>query len=167
MRERKEYSNNKVLLYSELEKELSNLVEKNIIPSKIAEKLGFRWIMVDGSAFDESPKFLNFVYKRKGGKLIIMPRNNDISMRIAFGAVRSLLGLIRAVGASEWQKWQYMILVLDGETFGHYRPNLIRFLHTLFRAGKEDKRLKLTTVSEIIRTFPKRRSVEVSASTWG
>ena len=40
MGERKGDSNNKVLLYSELEKELSSLVEKNVIPSKIAEKLG-------------------------------------------------------------------------------------------------------------------------------
>lgn len=134
---------------------------------EIVERLGFRWILVDGTAIPGDQKPLEFVYRRKKSKLLVFPREDDISFRIAFGSIRTLLGLVRAIGAAELGKRQYLVLAMDGETFGHYRPSQLRFLRSLLGAGKKDQRLTLVTVSELIKIYSDRRTVSLAPSTWG
>lgn len=134
---------------------------------EIVERLGFRWIMIDGSAISKESKILDFVYSRKNGKIDVFAREQDISFRIAFGNIRTLMGLKRVIGASDWKRQKYVVLAMDGETFGHYRPNMLRFLRQLFKAGKSDPRLSLVTVSEISEIYKKRRSIALTPSTWG
>lgn len=134
---------------------------------EIVERLGFRWILVDGTAISNYRGPLEFVYRRNRSKLLVFLREDDISFRIAFGRIRTLLGLVRRIGASDLGKQQYMVLAMDGETFGHYRPQLLRFLRQLFRAAKKDSRLRLVTVSELVQIYSKHRSVSLASSTWG
>jgi alpha-amylase/alpha-mannosidase (GH57 family) len=134
---------------------------------EVVERLGFSWLMVDGTAIPDHPRALDFVYRKNRSRLLVFVREDDVSFRIAFGMIRTLLGLKRRVGASDWGKRKYMVLAMDGETFGHYRPGLLRFLRQLFRASKEDPRFRLVTVSEIAKIYPKHKSVALTSSTWG
>lgn len=133
----------------------------------IVEELGFRWILVDGSAIADWRKFLRVIYKRRGGSLLVFPREDAVSFRIAFGRVRTVGGLVRAIGAGNLAKRQYVILAMDGETFGHHQPRQLAFLRALFMAAGRDRRLRLVTISELGRLYPKRSPTSIFRSTWG
>lgn len=134
---------------------------------EVVEELGFDWILVDGTAIADWRKFLSFIYRKKGGRLLVFPREGALSYKIAFGRIRTALGLLRAIGASQVAKRKYVVLAMDGETFGHHQPKQIRFLRELFAANKKDKRINLVSVSQLLDLYPARESVELLASTWG
>jgi len=133
---------------------------------EVLEELGFTWVLVDGSAVSDWQKFLSFIYRRKGGKLLAIPREETLSFRIAFGRIRTVVGLVRAISLRELEKDQYLVLAMDGETFGHHQPKQLRFLEELLRAG-EAGRFRFVTVSDLIGHFPRQRETELEASTWG
>ncbi|MHA1332330.1 MAG: hypothetical protein ACTSR2_14780, partial [Candidatus Hodarchaeales archaeon] len=61
----------------------------------------------------------------------------------------------------------YVILAMDGETFGHHVKHAIKdFLVPLFEALPHRDDIKLCTVSEIIYRFPKGPSQTPKASSW-
>lgn len=137
------------------------------VVSEALEELGFEWMLVDGSAFTDWRKFLPFVYQRQGGKLLAFPREDSISYRIAFGRIRKIVGLRRAIGNQELAKRQYAVFAMDGETFGHHQPRQLDFLRVLFGVANGSEGISLVTVSELVRLFPKRRQVSLLPSTWG
>lgn len=137
------------------------------IVGEVAKQMGFKWILVDGKALGRKRKILRIIYRKKGSDLLLFPRNDEISIKIAFGRIKTVLGLIRAIGAGELSKDQYLILAMDGETFGHHQPKAINFLREIFKANSQDKRLQLVLISELLEDFDKRSSVEILPSTWG
>lgn len=131
------------------------------------DELGFHWTLVDGSAIADWQKYLGFVYQRRASRLLIFPREDSLSSRIAFGKIRTVLGMIRAIGARELAKRQYVVLAMDGETFGHHQPKQLSFLRELFRASASDRRIRLVTVSQIPRLYGRRVPADLFSSTWG
>lgn len=139
--------------------------DKNV--GEVVKKLGYRWIIVDGTSILEPRRFLRWVYQDRESKALLFPRENEISYKIAFGRIRTVLGFLRYVKASECAKKQYAVLAMDGETFGHHQPKQMKFLKELLEANRSDRRINLATCSELVKLYPKRKSVEPVASTWG
>lgn len=137
------------------------------VVGEVLEELRFAWTLVDGSAVADWRKYLKFVYRREGTKLLVFPREDSLSWRIAFGRIRTVLGLVRAIGAHELSRRQYVICAMDGETFGHHQPRQLTFLKDLFRVQRTDRRIRMVTVAELLKLYPKRTKVKVHPSTWG
>ncbi len=134
---------------------------------EVVEKHGFEWIIVDGTAVATWEKYLSHIYRSSSGRLLAFPREDELSYRIAFGRVRTMLGLLRFMTDKECRKRQYVIFAMDGETFGHHQPKQLVLLRDLFKANRDDKRVQLTTISELDSLYPKRVQTELLSSTWG
>lgn len=133
----------------------------------VVQELGYRWMLVDATAVEDWRKYLSFVYRLETGKLLLFPREDSLSWRIAFGRIRTRLGLMRAIGAEQLARRQYVVLAMDGETFGHHQPRQLHFLRQLFEMTQMGSRMRLATMSELIKLYPKRKAVRVRTSTWG
>jgi len=139
----------------------------NDIVGDVLERLGFGWTLIDGTGIADWQKYLNYIYRREQGNLLVFPREDAVSWKIAFGRIRTVLGLQRAVGAQEIGKRQYIVLAMDGETFGHHQPKQLDFLQRLLRQSQTDRRIKMVTVSQLVDLYTDRRPTEILPSTWG
>lgn len=134
---------------------------------EVVEKLGFEWMILDGSAVPEYKGCLECVYRRRNGLILAFLREDTLSFKIAFGRIKTILGLKRAISSKRLVKKKYIVLAMDGETFGHHQKKQLKFLRQLFGANKSDKRIGLVKISELMNLYKKRRSVELRRSTWG
>lgn len=61
----------------------------------------------------------------------------------------------------------YLILAMDGETFGHHIKGIIGdFLEPLYQMIEEDQNIELATVSDLLSKFDEERSVVPLPSSW-
>jgi alpha-amylase/alpha-mannosidase (GH57 family) len=139
----------------------------NEILGEVLERLGFGWTLIDGTGIADWQKYLEFIYRRENGKLLVFPREDVVSWKIAFGRIRTVLGLQRTIGAQEMNKRQYLVLAMDGETFGHHQPKQLDFLKRLFQQSLTDRQIKMVTVSQLKDLYTSRRPTEILPSTWG
>lgn len=134
---------------------------------EVAEKLGFKWMVVDDTGIEDGHYCLDYVYRRKNGRLLYFSRNSRLSYKIAFGKVRTILGLQRSIGVDQALRKKYLVLAMDGETFGHHQPKQLEFLELLFASQSQKNGLKLCRISQLMLLYKKRVEVEVKPSTWG
>ncbi len=138
---------------------------KNIAP--IVESLGFEWIILDEIAHSGTPGTVDYskIYTIKDTKLKVFFRQRRLSNLIMSAVVRSPETLRDAM-KDDLGKPNYIITAMDGETFGHHRPGLEKFLFNVF----ETKDFNICTVSDILneKNEEKYGSAEVDpvASTW-
>jgi hypothetical protein len=132
--------------------------------------LGFEWAVADDLPFlaagGETPG--DWIPECRGIQVFL--RSNMWSNRIAFhdedgaeiaGEIRDGMDLWLGAGSPG-----YLLVALDGETFGHHRSGGVdRFLKPFLEAvdGMED--LRLSTLSEIGEIFPSRK-VTIPSGSW-
>jgi alpha-amylase/alpha-mannosidase (GH57 family) len=134
--------------------------------------LGYRWVVVDESAV--AGKYLKSrIYnlklsEGKGGRvsgLKVIVRHKEFSLKLAFGAIKTLDDFSSALKLYILDSRSYILLALDGETFGHHHPELLPWLGELLaNSGKGEYRL--VTVSELIGERHSFEPVKVHPSTW-
>lgn len=131
---------------------------------KIIESLGFEWIILDEIALNGTPGSVDYtkIYKIKDSKLKVFFRERRLSNLIMSAVVRSPETLKEAM-KNDLNSKRYVVTAMDGETFGHHRPGLEKFLFNVF----ETKDFNLVTISDILAEH-KDGEVEIEpvASTW-
>lgn len=133
--------------------------------AKIANELGYLWILADELAFSGEVNKMdhNCLYKIKGVKnLYVFFRERDASFRILSAQIFSPKLLYDMLGKRIHKKNEYLLTAMDGETFGHHRPGLEDMLFDLYA----DKKLISLTISELFEYFDKVKKVEPLDSTW-
>ena len=130
---------------------------------KVAEELGFEWLILDEIAFSGKVGMVAYenVSKIKGTKLGVFFRERRLSNLIMSAVVRSGSELIEAL-KTEPDNGRYLVTGMDGETFGHHRPGLESMLFELFDLPEFEWR----TLSEIRAEYPAGPEFEPVASTW-
>lgn len=133
----------------------------SLIPT--IEALGFEWIMLDEIALNGVPGQVDYskIYKIKDSKLNVYFRERRISNLIMSAVVRSPETLHQSM-EEELKKSRYLITAMDGETFGHHRPGLEKFLFDVWQS----KDFELIKISEIKDTFKEEILIEPVPSTW-
>lgn len=142
--------------------------------TQIVEQLGFQWIILDESAHPlasvhthadlphEGLKIDQLVYQIRNSGLKIFFRDRELSLHVAFSQELILKDFLTKLIKSRSQA-EYILLAMDGETFGHYSPSLMSFFEELMIQNQ----IELTTVTELIfQGYPLGR-IEPMESAWG
>ena len=133
---------------------------------KTVKKAGFYWIIMSGIA-NTLPEFpTNHISVLPNG-LKLLFRDDYISIDCAFDKINNVEAFSNRLKYKETSEDMYIILGLDGETFGHHVKHAIKdFLIPLFQALPHRDDVKLCTVSEIVDRFPKGFTQVPRDSSW-
>ncbi|MHA1563580.1 MAG: hypothetical protein ACTSPA_15885, partial [Promethearchaeota archaeon] len=140
-------------------------ISEEIFPA--IKKLGFDWVISSGIAnsLPEFPTTFISQHEKTGLKLVF--RDDLISIDCAFDKINTVDAFANRLKYKNQDHDYYVILAMDGETFGHHVKHAIKnFLIPLFEALPNRNDIKLCTVSEIIEKFPKGSKQTPKASSW-
>ncbi|MHA1311262.1 MAG: hypothetical protein ACTSQO_10060 [Candidatus Helarchaeota archaeon] len=128
----------------------------------VVKKLGFKWIIADGVACPaEWPT--NKYYKYDD--LAVLFRDSIISNEIAFKDI-SAMDLIRKLEVLFEQDY-YLIIALDGETFGHHIKDYeTLFLEKFINLINENEDIELVFVDDILNLYPSASVIRPIDSSW-
>jgi alpha-amylase/alpha-mannosidase (GH57 family) len=132
----------------------------------IVKKSGFDWIIMSGIA-NTLPEFpTNYISVHPNG-LKLLFRDDYISIDCAFNRINNVDSFIKRLYYRKTSEDYYIILAMDGETFGHHVKHAItKFLIPLFQALPTRNDVKICTISQIIKRFPKGFTQIPRASSW-
>jgi hypothetical protein len=129
----------------------------------IIESFGFKWIILDEIACTGNPGEVDYtkMYKIKNSKLNVFFRERRLSNLIMSAVVRSPETLRDAM-KDDLSSPRYIVTAMDGETFGHHRPGMEKFLFDVL----ETKDFHLATLSDLVKEYTDEKEVAPVASTW-
>jgi len=127
---------------------------------------GFEWIIMSGIA-NTLPEFPTNFVSQHPNKLKLLFRDDYISVDCAFDKINNVDTFINRLKYKNTSEDYYILLAMDGETFGHHVKHAINnFLIPLFDALPHRQDVKICTVSEIIDKFPLREKQQPRDSSW-
>jgi predicted glycosyl hydrolase (DUF1957 family) len=133
---------------------------------KIIKKLGYEWIIMSGIA-NTLPDFPTTNVSIHPNGLRLLFRDDYISIDCAFDKINNIDAFIKRLYYKNTSDDYYVILAMDGETFGHHVKHAINnFLIPLFQNIPHRDDVKLCTVSEIVDKFPKGYTQIPRDSSW-
>jgi predicted glycosyl hydrolase (DUF1957 family) len=128
--------------------------------------MGFEWIILSGIANALQNFPTNFFSNHPNGLKLVF-RDDFISNDCAFSKINNVDAFVKRLNYRNTSENYYVILAMDGETFGHHVKHAIDdFLIPLFNLLSLRNDIELCTVSEIINKFPVRDSQFPRASSW-
>ena len=135
--------------------------DPKLIP--ILEDFGFNWVILDEIAHSGGSEPVDYskTYKIKDSNLNVYFRDRRISNLIMSAVVRTP-GSLKEALKGDLEQNRYAVTGMDGETFGHHRPDLENLLFKIFN----DTSFKFIKISEIPQYFSEVIDVEPVASTW-
>jgi len=139
-------------------------VNEEVISS--VKKEGFEWMIMSGIA-NILPEFPTNFISHHPNKLKLVFRDDYISIDCAFDKINNVDAFISRLYYRHTSEDYYVILAMDGETFGHHVKHAIdNFLIPLFEALTHRGDVKMCTVSDIIDRFPLGEKQSTRASSW-
>jgi hypothetical protein len=131
------------------------------------QKLGFNWVIASGIAnsLEEFPTTSISIHNQTGVKLLF--RDDYISIDCAFDKLNNVEAFASRLKYKSQEQDYYIILAMDGETFGHHVKHAIKdFLIPLFKELPNRSDIRMCTLSEIVEVFPVGRPQLPKASSW-
>ncbi|MHA1253968.1 MAG: hypothetical protein ACTSPS_00065 [Promethearchaeota archaeon] len=120
----------------------------------VVRKLGYDWIIMSGIA-NTLPEFPTTTISQHQNGLKFIFRDDYISIDCAFDKVNTVDTFIERLHYRHTSEDYYVVLAMDGETFGHHVKHAIKnFLIPLFNETPHRDDIQMCTVSEIIKKFP-------------
>ena len=143
------------------------------ISTKVLESVksaGYRYLFADESAIGAGDaRFLGqgriFVDKATALKVIV--RHKELSLDVAFSKIQIVADLLSK--ASQIYGNNYLVLAMDGETFGHHRREQLNLLSSLFSsavASDGSSGLSLISISELLARNSSSEPVSIEESSW-
>ncbi len=133
---------------------------------KIVKNSGFDWIIMSGIANTLSEFPTNHISVHPNG-LKLLFRDDYISIDCAFDKINNIDTFIKRLYYKHTSEDYYVILAMDGETFGHHVKHAINnFLIPLFQTVPYRNDVKIWNISEIVDMFPKGFTQVPRDSSW-
>jgi alpha-amylase/alpha-mannosidase (GH57 family) len=133
---------------------------------KTVRKAGFDWMIMSGIA-NTLPEFPTNKISVHPNGLKVLFRDDYTSIDCAFDKINNVEAFANRLKYKNNPEDMYVILSLDGETFGHHVKHAITdFLIPLFDALPHRGDIKLCTVSELVDRFPKGFTQVPRDSSW-
>jgi predicted glycosyl hydrolase (DUF1957 family) len=133
---------------------------------KIVKKTGFDWIIMSGIA-NTLPEFpTNYISVHPNGLRLIF-RDDYISIDCAFDKINNVEAFIKRLYYKHTSEDYYVILAMDGETFGHHvKHSINNFLIPLFQILPHRNDIKMSTISDIVDKYSKGYTQIPRDSSW-
>ncbi|MHA1213757.1 MAG: hypothetical protein ACTSPG_00490 [Candidatus Hodarchaeales archaeon] len=129
-------------------------INEEILPP--IKDLGFEWVISSGIANSLSEFPTTFISRHEKTGLSLVFRDDYISIDCAFDKINNVEAFAQRLKYKKQDHDYYVILAMDGETFGHHVKHAIKdFLVPLFEALPHRDDIKLCTVSKLFIDFPK------------
>lgn len=130
---------------------------------KILEDLDYKWIIIDEIALNGKVNQVDTktIYEIVDTNLKVFFRERTPSNLIMSALVRREQDF-QEIMKDEYSREGYMITAMDGETFGHHRPGLLKLLIGLLTSKDFDHAF----ISELPKFFKTRKKISPVASTW-
>ncbi len=132
--------------------------------ARVVSRLGYPMIIIDDIAYnggkDYSPKDRLFTIKGTKG-LIVVFRERRVSNCIMSAVIRNKKEFLDLI-EKDLKENKYLCTAMDGETFGHHRPGLERFLFKILKTEKP----KQIFLSELKNYFNVEKEISPVRSTW-
>ena len=130
------------------------------------QQMGYEWVIMSGIA-NTLPEFPTKNISQHPNGLKFIFRDDYISIDCAFDKINTVEEFIRRLYYKHNSEDYYVVIAMDGETFGHHVKHAIdNFLIPLFKAVPNRDDVKICTVSEIIDRFPEGVSQNPRESSW-
>ena len=122
-------------------------------------ELGYEWILVEDCCSSIQPPSFNTVYRLDKLNLAVFFRHKKLSLAIAFNQVQTA-DEFEALAKKELKEDDFILIALDGETFGHHHKDGFAILEGLF------EKFESVTISELVSRYPKGEENDPMESTW-
>jgi predicted glycosyl hydrolase (DUF1957 family) len=140
-------------------------ISEEIFP--VINTMNFDWVICSGIANTLSEFPSTFISQHEKVGLNLVFRDDYISIDCAFDKLNNVENFLSRLKYKKQDHDYYVILAMDGETFGHHVKHAIKnFLIPLFRDLPKRNDVKICTVSEIIDKFPKGSKQIPRTSSW-
>lgn len=137
--------------------------------AELLTRQGYRWTITDDVPWVSSGMEAPATWIAVHGGLKVLLRSNFWSNFIAFHGDDGALvarGLMKEMRNWIGEQDSYIVIAMDGETFGHHRPGAVeRFLRPFIETIGESGGAELAAAGRIAETFPGREAV-VPAGSW-
>ncbi len=131
------------------------------------KKMNFNWVISSGIA-NTLPEFpTTSISQHHSTGINLLFRDDYISIDCAFDKLNNVEAFANRLKYKSQNHDYYVILAMDGETFGHHVKHSIQdFLRPLFQQLPSRHDIQLQTVSEIVDKFPNGAKQAPRASSW-
>jgi len=130
----------------------------------LIKEMGYQWLILDEIAFQGKLKdtdWFHFYEIKQASGLKVFFKNRRISNLIVNAVVRNIKSLKEEIGPF-YQGNAYLLTAMDGETFGHHRPGLEKFLFNVLSSSSWQH----IFISEIPKFISKGGLISPLNSTW-
>lgn len=130
---------------------------------QIVKELGYRYVFAEETAVPLGQRDLlnhSRLFIDKDTKMRVVCRHKNLSLDIAFARLRSISDFLDMVSGMP-----YVVLSMDGETFGHHHPEQMDLLRSLLQYYVISEKLELVTTSELLLVEPV-FEISVAKSCW-
>lgn len=129
----------------------------------ILEDLGYKWIIIDEIGLNGKVNQVDTktIYEITNTGLKVFFRERNPSNLIMSALIRRERDF-QEIMKDEYVREGYMVTGMDGETFGHHRPGLLKLLIGLLTSKDFDHAF----ISELPKFFKAREKISPVASTW-
>lgn len=128
--------------------------------ARIVVQLGYQWMAIPMISLGSKIADFTTLYKLSGENLYLFARNKWASAVILSGAVRTKNSFLEWL--SDERPREYILTIMDGETFGHHRPGLDNLLAEIVGAAE----FELLQVSDLMNRISQVREVKPRESCW-
>lgn len=136
----------------------------NLKLARIVESFGFSWILAENLAAPLGNPDFSRIYSIEGTKnLKVLFRNKRISTLILSSVLRNIDSLQEEL-EEHFKKNDYLLTVMDAETFGHHRPGFEKFLFKIYESPIFSS--CFYKASEVVNKLKTNKTVPIRACNW-
>jgi len=132
--------------------------------ARIVKNLGYQWLILDEIAYNgklNQASWFCFYEIEEAPGLKVLFKNRRISNLLSNALTRNIGSFKKEIGPIVKED-AYLLTAMDGETFGHHRPGLEKFLFQVLSA----KAWKHLFISEALKHFQSGGKISPLDSTW-
>ncbi|HKZ34319.1 MAG TPA: hypothetical protein VJ179_00420 [Patescibacteria group bacterium] len=130
---------------------------------EVVKEMGFEWMILDGSSYPlDGERPHDRLFRIDTNDLFVFFRDRRLSLQIAFSQLHRLEEIEDELLKEGRKSNEYVITAMDGETFGHHRPEQLPLLEAIL----DHASFPSVTISQLFEHFRDTEYVSPIKSTW-